>query len=128
MNRPAGMYAINGQRSDANNYTVDGVSANVGVPRRRASARAAPVECRRSALGGTNNLVSMDALQEFRILTSTYAPEYGRTAGGQIAVVTRSGTNQFHGAAFDYFRNDKLDANDWFANRAGQGKGQFPPE
>src|SRR6202047_296307 len=75
-----------------------------------------------SALGGTNSLVSVDAMQEFRIQTSTYAPEFGRTAGGQIAIITRSGTNQFHGTAFDYFRNDKLDANDWFANRAGQGK------
>jgi len=56
----------------------------------------------------------VDALQELRIETSTYAPEFGRTPGGQISIVTRSGTNQFHGTAFDYFRNDALDANDWF--------------
>ena len=56
----------------------------------------------------------MDALQEFRIQTSTYAPEFGRTPGGQISIVTRSGTNQFHGTAFDYLRNDALDANNWF--------------
>ena len=62
--------------------------------------------------------VSLDALEEFRILTSTFAPEYGRTPGAQISVVTRSGTNTFHGTAFEYFRNDKLDANDWFANRS----------
>src|SRR5213075_3062277 len=67
-----------------------------------------------SALGGTNSLVSVDALQEFRIQTSTFAPEFGRTPGGQISIVTRSGTNQFHGTAFDYFRNDVLDASDWF--------------
>ena len=67
-----------------------------------------------SVLGGTNSLVSVDAMQEFRIQTSTYAPEFGRTPGGQISIVTRSGTNQFHGTAFDYFRNDVLDANNWF--------------
>ena len=59
-----------------------------------------------SVFGGTNSLVSVDALQEFRIQTSTYAPEFGRQPGAQISIVTRSGTNQFHGTAFDYFRND----------------------
>ena len=72
-----------------------------------------------SAFGGTNNLVSLDALEEFRIQTSTFAPEYGRTPGAQISVVTKSGTNTFHGTAFEYLRNDKLDANDWFANAKG---------
>ncbi len=77
-----------------------------------------------SAFGGTSNLVSLDALEEFRIQTSTFAPEYGRTPGAQISVVTKSGTNTFHGTAFEYFRNDKLDANDWFANaqRAGEAR------
>ncbi|HRH44953.1 MAG TPA: hypothetical protein PKY82_25165, partial [Pyrinomonadaceae bacterium] len=72
-----------------------------------------------AATGGTNNLVSVDALQEFKIQTSTYAPEFGRTPGAQVSIVTRGGTNDFHGAAFEYFRNEKLDANDWFANRGG---------
>ena len=72
-----------------------------------------------NAFGGTSNLVSLDALEEFRIQTSTFAPEYGRTPGAQISVVTKSGTNTFHGTAFEYFRNDKLDANDWFANAKG---------
>ena len=67
-------------------------------------------------------MVSVDALQEFRILTSSYAPEYGRTPGAQVPLVTRSGTNAPHGTAFDYFRNDKLDAADWFVNQAGQSK------
>ncbi len=64
--------------------------------------------------GGTNGLVSVDAMQEFRIQTSTYAPEFGRTPGAQISIVTKSGTNQFHGLAFDYLRNDVFDARNWF--------------
>jgi hypothetical protein len=73
-------------------------------------------------LEGTSNRVSLDALQEFRIQTSTFAPEYGGTPGAQISVVTKSGTNAFHGNAFEYFRNDKLDANDWFANAHSLGR------
>src|SRR5260370_30658424 len=94
---------------------VDGVSANVGI-----NTFGQPGNGFSGALGsfgvqgGTNSLVSVDALQEFRIQTSTYAPEFGRTPGGQISIVTRSGANQFHGTVFDYLRNDALDANDWF--------------
>jgi hypothetical protein len=65
-----------------------------------------------SALGGTNSLVSVDATKEFRIQTSSFAPELGRTPGRQISILTRSGTNSFHGTLFDYFRNGVLDAND----------------
>ena len=81
-----------------------------------------------SAFGGTSNLVSLDALEEFRIQTSTFAPEYGRTPGAQISVVTKSGTNTFHGTAFEYFRNDKLDANDWFANAQRSGEARTAAE
>jgi hypothetical protein len=58
--------------------------------------------------------VSVDAMQEFRVQSSSFAPEFGRAPGGQISIVTRSGTNSFHGTLFEYFRNDVLDANDWF--------------
>jgi hypothetical protein len=68
-------------------------------------------------LGTFSNLVSPDALQEFRIQTSTFAPEFGRSPGAQIGLVTRSGTNRYSGSLFEYFRNDKTDANDWFANQ-----------
>src|SRR5260370_6323709 len=69
-----------------------------------------------NVVGGTTSLVSVDALQEFRIQTSTYSAEFGRSPGGQISLVTRSGTNQFHGSLFEYVRNDKFDANNWFNN------------
>ena len=114
-----GQFSVNGQRPDANYFLVDGVSANLGTVGSgtnlgQSGAGQLPAT---SAFGGTSNLVSLDALEEFRIQTSTFAPEYGRTPGAQISVVTKSGTNTFHGTAFEYFRNDKLDANDWFANR-----------
>ena len=112
-----GQFSVNGQRADANYFTVDGVSANFGVtgffPLVQAGGGALPAL---SVSGGTNSLVSVDAIQEFRVQTSTFAPEFGRTPGGQIAVVTRSGTNTIHGTAFEYFRSGTLDANDWFAN------------
>jgi hypothetical protein len=72
-----------------------------------------------NVLGQTHNLVSIDDMQEFKLQTSTYSAAYGRAAGGQLEIVTHSGSNQFHGSLFDYFRNDVLDANDWFANAHG---------
>jgi len=112
-----GQFSVNGQRPDANYFLVDGVGANLGTSASNLGQGGAGQLPATSAFGGTSNLVSLDALEEFRIQTSTFAPEYGRTPGAQISVVTKSGTNTFHGAAFEYLRNDKLDANDWFANR-----------
>src|SRR5712692_6188812 len=120
----SGQFSVNGQRASSNYWMVDGVSANVGSSTMFGGNGLAGAVGTSSALGGTNSLVSVDALQEFRIQTSTYAPEFGRTPGGQISIVTRSGTNQFHGTAFDYFRNDVLDANDWFGNNLGLPKPQ----
>ena len=117
-----GQFTVNGQRADANYFTVDGVSANLGTSSGTLGQGAAGQLPLTSAFGGTSNLVSLDALQEFRIQTSTFAPEYGRTPGAQVSVVTKSGTNSFHGTAFEYFRNDVLDANNWFANHAGLAK------
>ena len=112
-----GQFSVNGQRADANYFTVDGVSANFGVtsyfPLVQAAGGALPAL---TVSGGTNSLVSVDALQEFRVQASSFAPEFGRTPGGQISIVTRSGTNRFHGTLFEYFRNDVLDAGDWFVN------------
>src|SRR5262245_46746291 len=117
----AGQFSVNGQRANANYFTVDGVGANIGVglnflPGQLSGGTVPGL----SATGGTNNLVSIDALQEFKIQTSTYAPEFGRTPGAQVSIVTRAGTNSLRGTIFEYLRNDKLDANDWFANKNGQ--------
>jgi hypothetical protein len=118
-----GQFSVNGQRADANYFTVDGVSANFGVTgfiaMMQSASGALPAL---SASGGTNSLVSVDAMQEFRIQTSSFAPEFGRTPGGQISIATRSGTNAFHGTLFEYFRNDALDARDWFVNFSGLPK------
>jgi len=122
-NGDGGQFSVSGQRASSNYWMVDGVSANIGIsaffnPGNGVGGALGSF----SILGGTNSLVSVDALQEFRIQTSTYAPEFGRTPGGQISILTRSGANQFHGTLFNYFRNDVLDANDWFADSKGLRK------
>ena len=113
-----GDFSVNGQRTESNYYTVDGVSANVGAGYATGYAQAANggTVSASTALGTTQSLVSVEALQEFRISSSTYSAEYGRSPGGQFSFLTRSGTNEFHGVAFDYLRNDVFDANDWFNN------------
>jgi hypothetical protein len=111
----SGEFSVNGQRTESNVYTVDGVNANTGgffqgygTPGTSGSLPAA------TALGTTQSLVSVDDLQEFRVNSSSYSAEYGLSPGGQFAFQTRSGTNDFHGTIFDYLRNDALDANNWF--------------
>jgi hypothetical protein len=85
-----GQFSINGQRAASNYWMVDGVSANIGTTANDSHGNGfAGALGAFSAQGGTNGLVSVDALQEFRIQTSTYAPEFGRTPGGQISIVTR---------------------------------------
>jgi hypothetical protein len=119
----SGQFSVNGQRAASNYWMVDGVSANIGIAASDIPGNGLGGTIGSfSALGGTNSLVSVDAMQEFRIQTSTFAPEFGRTPGAQISILTRSGTNRFHGTAFDYLRNDILDANNWFADNAGLSK------
>jgi hypothetical protein len=112
-----GQISVNGQRANANYFMVDGVSANIGVAAGatgtgQSGAGSLPGL---SVMGSTNTLVSLDALQELRVLTSPFAPEYGRTPGGQILMTTRAGTSQFHGSVFEYFRSSAFTARDWFA-------------
>ncbi|HKX28949.1 MAG TPA: TonB-dependent receptor [Blastocatellia bacterium] len=97
-----GSFTINGTRSTQHEYTVDGVTNyNLG--------------------NNTGALVSVnpDALEEVRILTSNYQAEYGRSGGGFIALVTRSGTSEFHGSGRYFRRHDSLNANNFFNNARG---------
>jgi hypothetical protein len=119
-----GQFSVNGQRASTNYFMVDGVSANIGVAAGadglgQSGSGSLPGL---SALGTTHSLFTIDALQEFKILTSTYAPEFGRVPGAQVLVQTRSGSNQLRGSLFEYFRTGALNANDWFANRNGLPK------
>jgi len=127
-----GQFSVNGQRASGNSFMVDGVSANFAAA---PASTGGPFNTGNlpglTTFGTTQSLVSVDALQEFKVQTSSYSAEYGRQPGGQISIVTRSGTNQLHGDVFDYFRNDVLDARDYF-NRTCAGslcaKGPKPAE
>ncbi|HSZ00422.1 MAG TPA: TonB-dependent receptor [Terriglobales bacterium] len=110
----SGEFSVNGQRTESNYYVVDGISANTGIsPGDVGSGNSGSVAAA-TALGTTQALVSIDALQEFRVQSSSYSAEYGRNPGGQFSFVTRSGTNQWHGTTFEYLRNNYFDANNWF--------------
>lgn len=115
-----GQFSVNGQRTGSNYFTVDGVSANFGstasVTLYETAGGGVPSF---SALGTTASLASVDAVQEFAIQTSTYAPEFGRQPGAQVSLLTRSGGNKYRGSAFDYVRNDIFDANNFFDNANG---------
>ncbi|MEX2262719.1 MAG: carboxypeptidase regulatory-like domain-containing protein [Bryobacteraceae bacterium] len=116
----AGQFSANGQRPNTNYFTIDGVSANNGV-----SGSGLPGEFSGGALpgmtaiGSLHGLVALGAVQEVRIQTSSFTPEFGRLPGAQVAVITRSGSNEYHGEFFGGFRHERLNAMDWFANRAG---------
>lgn len=119
----AGQFSVNGQRSNSNYFQVDGLSGNFAVSTAATfSQQAAGTLPGLTVLGGTNGLATLDALQEFRIETNGSAPEYGRSPGARVSVITRSGTNRYQGSWFHSLRNEKLDANDFFANAAGRGR------
>jgi hypothetical protein len=96
-----GGFSINGGRADENNITVDGATAI----RTRASG----------AIVGVQNV---DAIQEVQVLTANYMPEFGRASGGQIRMVTKSGSNRYTGSASFFYRDDSLQANSWSRNRS----------
>lgn len=115
----SGQFTVNGQRPNSNYFTVDGVSVNSGV-----SGGGQPAQSTggslpgMTAFGSFHGLVPLEALDEFRVQTSSAIPEFGRLPGAQISLSSRSGSNEFHGSIFHYLRNEKTEANDWFANRA----------
>src|SRR5215467_913210 len=103
--------SISGARPQQNNYRLDGVSLND-------YANGAPG----SVMGGN---LGVDAIQEFSVLTSNYSAEYGKTSGGVVNAVTRSGANAYHGSAYEFLRNSALDAANFFENAGGLPKAPF---
>ena len=99
--------SISGLRSEANNYTLDGVNNN------------------ESFFKTFGLQPSIDAIQEFKIQTNITSSEFGTAAGANVNIVTKSGTNELHGSAFEFLRNDNLDAADFFSNRSGTPKSEF---
>lgn len=101
---------VNGARDRAWNYTIDGIDSN-----------------ETSAGGGSFSPLraNPDSLAEFKVLTSNATAEYGRNSGGQVAMVTRSGGNEFHGSGFWFYRTPRLNANEWQNNLNNLGKAQF---
>ncbi len=90
-------FSFNGGQTSSNNWTLDG-GRNIDTYN-----------------GNNLSMVNLDAIAEVRIERNAYSAEYGRNSGGQVNVVTKSGTNEFHGTLFEFFRNDKLDARNFFA-------------
>jgi hypothetical protein len=115
-----GQFSANGQRPTANYYTVDGVSANFSSTASRGPSGASGGQfASMDAAGGTMGMASVDSVEAFEVQTSSFAPEFGRQPGAQVQIRTRSGSNAFHGSAFEYFRHDTFDANDWFNSYRG---------
>ena len=116
-----GDFSVNGQRTDSNYYMVDGVSGNTNPGNGNVGSGNNGTLGGATALGTTQSLISVDAMQEFRVESSSYSAEYGHSPGGQFSLVSRSGTNDYHGSAFEYLRNNFFDANDWFNDQLGTG-------
>jgi outer membrane receptor protein involved in Fe transport len=96
--------SIGGGNPSGNNYMVDGIAAE------------------NFTSGGLQTPLSVDATEEFRIIVRNPSAEYGRTGGGVINLISKSGTNEFHGSLYEFHRNENLNANDFFSNRAGRAR------
>ena len=117
--------AISGARTTTNNYAIDGVTAND----ERVDGLA-PGGGFTTVGNAVPNIVSTEAIQEFRVIGSNADASFGRGSGGQIGVVTKSGSNSLHGSAYEFLRNDKLDARDFFNTGPfldSQGRAKTPP-
>jgi Carboxypeptidase regulatory-like domain len=99
--------AVAGTRTDSTNFILDGVNN------------------RSDRNGGIGVNTSVDSIREFKVSTSSYSAEFGRTAGGQINVVSKSGTNNFHGSVFEFLRNDRFDAANFFSGKKDLKRNQF---
>ena len=110
--------SMNGQRSTSNGFVIDGVAGDLGISPGGESpgASASGSTPALTATGVTSAIATVDAVQEVTIRTYGFTAEYGRNSGGQTSLVTKRGTNAFHGSAFYFFNHEALDANDWFAN------------
>jgi len=107
---------VNGGANQSNTYNMDGVnvtSIGEGTPQDTA------------ATFGSIPIPSPDALQEFKVQTGQYDASYGQNSGANVNVVTKTGTNDFHGSIFEFFRNDALNANGFFQNETGQRRGKL---
>jgi hypothetical protein len=111
-----GEFSMNGARGRSNNYLLDGTDMNDGY-------RNDPAINEAGVFGTPSTILPIDAVAEVNVL-SNFQPEYGRSAGAIVNIVTKSGTNKIHGSAADYFRNDALDARNYF-NPSGQPKAPF---
>ena len=105
--RMSSTFVANGMRTRDNNFLLDGIDNN------------------ELNLNTVIIFPSVDAIEEFKVQTSTYSAEFGRANGGVVNLQIKSGTNQFHGSGFEFLRNDKFDANDLFNNKFGRAKPAF---
>src|SRR5215813_5925220 len=107
-----GLFSANGNRGRANNYLLDGTDMNDGY-------RNLPAINEAGVFGTPATILPIEAISEAAIL-SNFEPEYGRNSGAIVNIVTKSGTNDFHGVLFEFFRNDKLDARNFFNPKPDQ--------
>src|SRR5262245_49442745 len=103
-------YAVNGARPTMMDTVIDGVTASFPTV---------------NGFTGISVFPSVDAIQEFKVMGATYPAEFGRSLGSVLNVVYKSGSNQFHGSAYEFLRNSVFDANNFFDNRRGQDLGSF---
>ena len=108
----SGSFSANGLRPAQNNYLLDGIDNNVNLV---------------DFLNGTAFVVrpAVDAIEEFKVQTNDYSAEAGRSAGAILNATIKSGTNEFHGDVWEFLRNDKLDAANFFENSGGIAKGEY---
>lgn len=106
-----GMFTVNGGRDSSNAILMDGVPVTMNSNTNNMNANSA--------------LPTVEGVEEFRIQTNSYAADYGRSGGGILTIATKSGTNELHGSLFNFLRNNRMDANNFFANSAGRRLGTF---